>query len=172
MAKSKENKTQLLKQYKEILEGKPGYIIVDSDKLDSTTLFTLRKQLKEIGANCSIIKNTIFKLALQEAKQPLETQDFTGASAIITFEEDPTGAAKILKLIQKETELVPPRYGVMGHDYIDGEKVMALADIPSREVLYAKLLGTLNAPLTGIMNTFTGNLTGFIRVLQSVSENK
>jgi ribosomal protein L10 len=85
MAKTKENKIELLKQYKEILEKKPGCIIVDSNKLDSTTLFEVRKQLKEIGANFSILKNTIFKIALQETKQPLETQEFTGASAIITF---------------------------------------------------------------------------------------
>jgi large subunit ribosomal protein L10 len=170
MAKSKAQKTELLEEYKKILKEKSGYIIVNSDKLDSTTLFSLKKQLKEIGSNFSVLKNTIFKIALQEAKQPLETQDFTGASAIITFEEDPTGTAKFLKEVQKEMEVLEARYGVIENEYIDSNKIMELADIPSREVLYSKLLSSLNAPLSGMMNTLTGNVKSFLRVTQSLSE--
>ncbi len=170
MAKSKEQKTELLEQYKKVLKEKPGYIIVNSDKLDSTTLFSLKKELKEIGSNFSVVKNTIFKIALQEAKQPLETQDFTGSSAIISFDEDPTAVAKLLKQVQKDLELLQARYGVIGNEYIDNEKIMELAEIPPKEVLYAKLLGSLNAPLSGIMNTLTGNVKGFIRVTQALSE--
>lgn len=170
MAKSKVQKTELLEEYKKILNEKSGYIVVNSDKLDSTTLFTLKKQLKEIGSNFSVLKNTIFKIALQEAKQPLETQDFTGASAIITFEDDPTGTAKFLKEVQKEMEVLEARYGVIENEYISSNKIMELADIPSKEVLYSKLLSSLNAPLSGMMNTLTGNVKGFIRVTQSLSE--
>jgi len=170
MAKSKAQKTELLEEYKKILKEKSGYIIVNSDKLDSTTLFSLKKQLKEIGSNFSVLKNTIFKIALQEAKQPLQTQDFTGASAIITFEEDPTGTAKFLKEVQKEMEVLEARYGVIENEYIDSNKIMELADIPSREVLYSKLLSSLNAPLSGMMNTLTGNVKSFLRVTQSLSE--
>jgi large subunit ribosomal protein L10 len=170
MAKSKAQKTELLEEYKKILNEKSGYLVVNSDKLDSPTLFSLKKQLKEIGSNFSVLKNTIFKIALQEAKQPLETQDFTGASAIITFEEDPTGTAKFLKEVQKEMEVLEARYGVIENEYIDSNRIMELADIPPREILYAKLLGSLNAPLSGMMNTLTGNVKGFIRVTQSLSE--
>ena len=170
MAKSKNQKTELLEQYKSILQEKPGYIVVNSDKLDSATLSKFKKELKEAGSNFSVVKNTIFKIALQEAKQPLETQNFAGATAIISFDEDPTVVAKILKELQKETEILDARYGVFENEYIDAAKVMELAEIPPKEVLYAKLLGSLNAPLSGLMNTLTGNVKGFIRVTQSLSE--
>ncbi len=170
MAKTKKQKTHLLEEYKKALSEKGGYIIVNSDRLDSSTLFTLRKQLKDIGANFSVLKNTIFKIALQETKQPLETQDFDGASAIITFDEDPTEPAKFLKEVQKEMEILDARYGVVESKYIDSKKIMELAEIPSKEVLYAKLLGSLNSPLSGLMNSLTGNVKGFIRVTQSLSE--
>lgn len=170
MAKTKAEKTKLLKQYKKILEEKSGYIIVDSDKLDSDTLFNLRKQLKESGGNFTVLKNNIFKIALQETKQPLETQNFIGASAIITFDEDPINAAKFLKEVQEETELLNARYGVIENEYIDNEKIMELAEIPSKETLYAKLLGSLNAPLSGTINTLTGNIQGFIKITKSLSE--
>lgn len=170
MAKSKAEKTKLLEQYKKDLKERSGYIIVDSDKLDSDTLFNLRKQLKESGSNFSVIKNTIFKIALQEADQPLETQDFAGASAIITFDDDPVNAAKFLKEAQKEMDILEARYGVIENEYIGKEKIMELAEIPPKEVLYAKLLGSLNAPLSGVMNSLTGNVKGFIRATQSLSE--
>ncbi len=170
MAKSKDQKTELLEQYKSILKDKPGYIVVNSDNLDSTTLFKFKKELKEAGSNFSVVKNTLFKIALQETKQPLETQDFAGASAIISFDEDPTVVAKILKEVQKEMEVLEARYGVIDNEYIGESKIMELAEIPPKEVLYAKLLGSLNAPLSGLMNTLTGNVKGFIRVTQSLSE--
>ncbi len=170
MAKNKAEKSDLLVKYKKIIKEKNGYIIVDSNKLDSDTLFNLRKQLKESGSNFSVIKNTIFKIALQETEQPLETQDFAGSSAIIAFDDDPVNAAKFLKEAQKEMEILEARYGVIENEYIGSERIMELAEIPSKEVLYAKLLGSLNAPLSGIMNSLTGNVKGFIRVTQSLSE--
>ncbi len=170
MAKSKQEKTDLLKKYKEAIEQNEGYIIVRSDNIDTITLSQLKQDLKEIDADFMVVKNTIFKIALEETKQPLETQKFSGASAIITFNEDPTQPAKLVKKIQQEMELLEPRYGVVEKGYIDSKKIMELAEIPPREQLYAQLLGSLNAPLSGAMNTLTGNVKGFTRILQTLSE--
>ncbi len=170
MAKTKAQKTQLLGEYKKIFEEKSGYFVVNSDKLDSETLFSLRKKLKDSGSNLSVLKNNIFKIALEESKQPLEAQNFDGASAIITVDEDPIEIAKLLKEVQKEMELLDARYGVIESEYVDKSKIMELAEIPSKDALYAKLLGSLNAPLSGLMNSLTGNVKGFIRVTQSLSE--
>lgn len=170
MAKSKDQKSQLLEKYKAVLVENTGYIMVDSDKLDSKTLSELKKQLKEVGASFSVVKNTVFKIALQETNQPIETQDFEGSTAVIAFNEDPAGAAKLVKKIQKDRELLSPRYGIVEGKYINNSKIMELADIPSKEVLIAKLLGSMNAPLSGFMNAVTGNVKGFTRILQTLSE--
>ncbi len=170
MPKSKEQKAELLQQYKEIVSNNEGYIIVKSDNIDTFTLSELKQDLKDIGANFTVIKNTIFKIALNESKQPLETQDFSGPSAIITFNEDPVAAAKLLSKIQEDKELLEPRFGVVENQYITSSKIMELAEIGSREELYAKLLGSLDAPLSGLLNTLTGNVKGFTRVLHSLSE--
>ena len=170
MPKSKEQKEELLRQYKGILNDNAGYIIVNSNNIDTSTLSELKQDLKDINANFTVIKNTIFKIALDDTKQPLETQDFNGASAIITFNQDPVAAAKLLKKIQEERELLAPRFGVIENRYVNNSKIMELAEIGSNEELYAKLLGSLNAPLSGLMNTLTGNVKGFTRVLHSLSE--
>ena len=172
MSKSRTQKEELLKKYKDLIENKSGYLLVNSDKIDTATVTKLKIELKDVGANFTVLKNSIFKVALQDTKQPLQTQDFDGPTALITFEEDPTAPAKLVKKIQKDAELLDPRSGVYEGEFLTAQRVMQLADIPSKEVLLSRLVGTMNAPLTGFMNAITGNVRGFTMVLKGISEKK
>lgn len=170
MSKSRSQKTELLEKYKEILQNKEGYFLINSDKADTQTTTGLKIQLKDVGANIAIVKNSIFKVALQETEQPLNTQTFDGPTAIIYFDEDPTAPAKLIKEIQKKTTLFDARGGVYEGEFLTAEKVMQLAEIPSREILLGKLLGTMSAPVSGFMNAVTGNVRGLTMVLKGISE--
>ncbi len=170
MSKSRSQKTELLEKYKEILQNKEGYFLINSDKADTQTTTGLKIQLKDVGANIAIVKNSIFKVALQETEQPLNTQTFDGPTAIIYFDEDPTAPAKLVKEIQKKTTLFDARGGVYEGEFLTAEKVMQLAEIPSREILLGKLLGTMSAPVSGFMNAVTGNVRGLTMVLKGISE--
>lgn len=170
MSKSRSQKTELLEKYKEILQNKEGYFLINSDKADTQTTTGLKIQLKDVGANIAIVKNSIFKVALQETEQPLNTQTFDGPTAIIYFDEDPTAPAKLIKEAQKKTQLFDARGGVYEGEFLTAEKVMQLAEIPSREILLGKLLGTMSAPVSGFMNALTGNVRGLTMVLKGISE--
>ncbi len=170
MSKTRSEKTELLNKYKEILKEKVGYFLVDSDKTNSLTVSKLKMQLRDAGANYTVVKNSIFKVALQETDQPLQTQELDGPTALIYFDEDPTASAKLVKQAQKETELLKAKGGVYEGEFLTEAKVMQLAEIPSREVLLSQLVGTMNAPLTGFMNAVTGNVRGLTVVLKGISE--
>jgi large subunit ribosomal protein L10 len=170
MAKTRSQKTELLDKYKEILKSKTGYFLVNSDKTNTGTVSNLKMQLKDINSNYAVVKNSIFKVALQETEQPLQTQELDGPTAIIYFDEDPTAPAKLIKAMQKESELLNAKGGVYEGKFLSEEKVMQLADIPSREVLLSQLVGTMNAPLSGFMNAVTGNVRGLTMVLKGISE--
>lgn len=172
MSKSRTQKEELLKKYTDLIENKSGYLLVNSDKIDTSTVTKLKIELKDVGANFTVVKNSIFKVALQDSKQPLQVQEFDGPTALITFEQDPTAPAKLVKKVQKEMELLSPRSGVYEGEFLTAERVMQLADIPSREVLLSRLVGTMNAPLTGFMNAITGNVRGLTMVLKGISEKK
>ncbi|OGC44300.1 50S ribosomal protein L10 [candidate division WS6 bacterium RIFOXYC1_FULL_33_10] len=172
MSKSRTQKEELLKKYKDLIESKSGYLLVNSDKIDTATVTKLKIELKDVGGNFTVLKNSIFKVALQDTKQPLQTQDFDGPTALIAFEQDPTAPAKLVKKVQKESELLEPRAGVYEGEFLTAERVMQLADIPSKEVLLSRLVGTMNAPLTGFMNAITGNVRGLTMVLKGISEKK
>ncbi len=172
MSKSRTQKEELLTRYKDLIESKSGYLLVNSDKIDTSAVTKLKIDLKNAAANITIIKNSIFKVALQDTKQPLQVQEFDGPTALITFDEDPTAPAKLVKKVQKEMSLLSPRNGVYEGEFLTAERVMQLADIPSREVLLSRLVGTMNAPLTGFMNAITGNVRGLTMVLKGISEKK
>ena len=172
MSKSRTQKEELLKKYKDLIESKSGYLLVNSDKIDTATVTKLKIELKDVGGNFTVLKNSIFKVALQDTKQPLQTQDFDGPTALIAFEQDPTAPAKLVKKVQKESELLEPRAGVYEGEFLTAERVMQLAEIPSKEVLLSRLVGTMNAPLTGFMNAITGNVRGLTMVLKGISEKK
>jgi large subunit ribosomal protein L10 len=170
MAKTRSEKSELLDKYKEILQNKGGYFLVNSDKTDTSTISDLKMKLKEANANYTVVKNTLFKVALQDTKQPLETQNLDGPTAIIYFDEDPTAPAKLVKGIQKGKEILSAKGGVYEGEFLSEERVMQLAEIPSREVLLAQLVGTMNAPLTGFINVLTGNVKSLTVVLKGISE--
>jgi large subunit ribosomal protein L10 len=170
MAKTRAQKTELLKKYKDILENKGGYFLVNSDKTDTSTILDLKMKLKDVDANYAVVKNSLFKVALQDTKQPLKTQDLEGPTAIIYFDEDPTAPAKLVKEVQKEKEVLEAKGGVYEGEFLTEEKVMQLAEIPTKEILLGQLVGTMSAPLTGFMNAVTGNVRGLTVVLKGISE--
>jgi large subunit ribosomal protein L10 len=172
MAISRDKKTELLEEYKEILKNKGGYFLVSSDNIDTATVTELKKDLKDNNANFRVLKNTIFKIALQDTDQPVEVQDFDGATAVIYFDEDPTTPAKLVKDVQKETEQMSAKAGVYEGKFLSEQKVMQLAEIPSREELLSMLVGSMNAPLTGFMNAVTGNVRGLTVALKAISEKE
>jgi large subunit ribosomal protein L10 len=170
MSKSRSQKTELLGKYKELIKNSSGYILVDVAGLDTATITKFKGSLTETGANYTVIKNSVFKIALQESEQPLKVQEFDGPTAIISYSDDPTIAAKLLKKLGDDTKMSAPKAGILNGDYISAEEVIQLANIPSREVLLAKLLGSLNAPLSSLMNVANGNTRGFTMVLKQLSE--
>ncbi len=118
MSKSRTQKEELLKKYKDLIESKSGYLLVNSDKIDTSTVTKLKIELKNADANITVIKNSIFKVALQDTKQPLQVQEFDGPTALITFDDDPTAPAKLVKKMQKDTELLESRSGVYEGEFL------------------------------------------------------
>lgn len=172
MAISRDKKTELLEEYKQILKDHEGYFLVSSDNIDTATVTDLKKELKNSNANFRVLKNSIFKIALQDTDQPVEVQDFDGATAVIYFEEDPTTPAKLVKDIQEDTEQMGAKGGVYEGQFLSEERVMQLAEIPSREELLGMLVGSMSAPLSGFMNAVTGNVRGLTVALKGISEKE
>ena len=172
MAKTKEEKRLLKDKYGQFFQDYAGFIAVDTDKLDNQTITELKKSLRESGAVFMVVKNTIFKISAQEADLPLQVQEFENATGIIGFTQDPVTPAKLIKQIAEEKEVLSPKFAVVEGKYLEADQAMRLADIGTREELLGRLVGTLNAPLSGFASVVTGNVRGFVQVLKQLSEKE
>ncbi len=172
MAKTREEKKQLLEQYKTALEDNPNYILVDMHGVTMPQITKLKQNLKETGSEFFVVKNTIFKIAAQEKEQPTKLQEIEDATGVIICGEDITEPAKILKDMQKEYKVLNTKSGVLFGEMAKAEKVEALAEIPSREELLGKLVGSMISPLRGFMGAATGNVRDFVYALSQVKEKR
>jgi len=170
MPKQKSEKEILLQSYKDLLENSQGFFAVDGKSINNVTVTDLKKKLKAVGSQYVVVKNTLFKIVLQDKNLPLNTSQFDGQTVIVSYTGDPTEVAKLLKKVQKDSSgLFEARFGYIEGDYVSKDEVMNLADIPSKPELLAKLLGSLNSPVSGFMNAVTGNAKGFVRVISELS---
>lgn len=136
----------------------------------------IRRSLKEKGSEYVVAKKTLMDLAMKNSGYPaIETREMDGQMAAIFGFEDEVSPAKVVDdfLSDKEnTGKVVFLGGVLEGRFIDKDQVIALAQIPSREVLYAKLVGSMNAPVSGFVNALAGNLRNLVGVLKSIEEKK
>ncbi len=172
MSKTKVQKKQLLTKYQELLKEKPNYILVNTAKVGTTQIDELKKLLKEGQHKFMIIKNTLFKIAAQETEQPTVLQELTEQAGIIVCGDDPTTAAKALKEMQKKHNTMETRYGILFGNVEDASKINQLAEIPSREVLLAQMMGSMQSPLSGFARVINGTVRNLVYALAEVQKKK
>ncbi len=162
----REEKKFISSEYLGRLNGSPFFIVVDYTGLKVGPVTELRKRLNNAGAEIHVVKNSIFKIAAQEAGVS-EIGTLSGQLAVVTGQRDISSAAKIVKTFSSEFDKPKIKFGFLNNSRLEAADVNALADLPSIEVLRSKLLGTLLAPATKLavlLNTPAGMLA---RVLQA-----
>jgi len=96
----------------------------------------------------------------------------SGPTAMAISTTDAVAPAKILSEYAKKFEKLELKVGVVEGKIIDVDGIKALAELPSREVLIAKVLGSLNAPISGFVNVLNANITGLVVALNAIAEQK
>ena len=119
----------------------------------------LRKQLREAGVKYKVYKNTLVKRAVEGSAFESLTDDLTGPTAIAISETDATAPARILANFAKEAEALVLKSGVVEGNYYGTDEIKQLANIPSRDELLSKLLGSIQSPIAN-----------FARVVQQIAD--
>lgn len=134
----------------------------------------LRKELKKEGGEYLVTKKTLLSIALKENKiEDADIKGFDGQVAAVFGYEDEVSPAKIVDKYKKSLDgKVDFLGGILEGKYIAREGMIELAKLPSKQELYAKLVGSMNAPISGFVNALAGNLRGLVTVLKAVGEKK
>lgn len=131
----------------------------------------LRNRLWNAGARCHVVKNTFLKRAAADAGLP-ELGVISGQSAIIVGDRDVAAAAKVLKTFAAEFQKPSVKLGIVDKVVITSEQIQTIADLPSREVLLATLLGVLNAPASKLVRVLNEPASALARVLKAKAEKE
>jgi large subunit ribosomal protein L10 len=154
LAFTKEEKQKLIAQYEEWLRNSRAVVFLDYKKMKMKTIDSLRARAREVGGELHVTKNTLLKLALDQADYENVPQPEGSTLTAFAFEDAPA-MAKVLQEVIKETkeEVFQIKMGYLGGQQISIEQVKALADLPPLPVMRAMLLGTLLAPASQLVRT-------------------
>ena len=172
MKLNREQKEQLVQKVTEQLEKSKAVLMVNFSGLKVNEERELKKKLREQGIAFEVIKNTLFKIALQNTKIDLDEKLLDQPIALIWSAEDEVAPAKITVNFAKEAEKIQLVGGIIDKKFVEAEMIKQLAALPTREELYAKLVGALNAPMYRLVNALQGNLRGLVYILKQYSEQK
>jgi large subunit ribosomal protein L10 len=163
-------KQNISAEYIARLNNSPFFIVVDYQGLKVGPITELRKRLNKAGAEMHVVKNSIFRIAAKEAGVADLTGTLAGQLAVVTGRKDVSSAAKVLKTFSSEFEKPKLRFGYLNSQRLETKDLLTLADLPSIEVLRAKLLGLLNTPATNLVRLLNTPATQLARVLKAKAE--
>jgi large subunit ribosomal protein L10 len=164
MALTKEQKTKQINAVKEKVLNQKSVVFVDFNKVPSKDMFSLRKSLKEAGCSLKIAKKTLIRIAFGQSNVSFWNKiksSVPGQLALVFGIDDEIAPARISNKFAKDHETFKILGGIFENRFIEREKVLFLASIPSRNELLSKLVGSISS-----------SMTGFVRVLDKIRENK
>jgi large subunit ribosomal protein L10 len=165
-------KEAVIAEVAQLLTDTENLFVSDYRGLTVAELAELRGKLRESGARFKIVKNTLGGIAADRSGREVVKDMLSGPTAVTFCGDDLVGAAKALADFAKTHPQLVVRGGLLESSLIDTEAVKALAGLPSRDVLIAQVVGTMAAPMIGLVTVLQGTVSGFVRALNQVAEQR
>jgi len=173
MPKTRDQKKQIIEDLTDKLKEFKSLVFVDYKGLTVKDASEIKRLCKKHKVDYMVVKKTLIKLALEKANiKDIDVKHLSGNIALVIGFEDEIAPAKIVGKFAKDHESLKMLGGIMESKFIDLDQVMALSKIPSKTELLAKLVGSINAPVSGFVNVLAGNLRGLVGVLNAIKEGK
>ncbi|NLV88994.1 MAG: 50S ribosomal protein L10 [Tissierellia bacterium] len=170
--KTLQAKQENIEEIKEKIDKAQAIVLVDYRGLNVEQLTELRRKYRSAGVEYKVYKNTMMRFAFKDAGFEEFNEFLKGPNAVAFGYDDPVQAAKITSEFAKEHKNLEIKAGIVDGKVIDVEGVNALAELPSREVLIAQVLGGFNAPIQGFANVLQGTIRGLAIVLDAIREKQ
>ncbi|OIO70550.1 MAG: 50S ribosomal protein L10 [Zetaproteobacteria bacterium CG12_big_fil_rev_8_21_14_0_65_55_1124] len=152
------------------LEANTG-VVTHYRGLTVAQMGSLRRDLRSAKVHMQVVKNTLARRAAEGTGFTAAEEFFSGPTAI-AYGNDPVALAKALSDFAKKNEALKILGGVLDGKRLGEADVKALASLPSREVLLSRLLGSMQAPLSGFVRTLNEVPASFARTLAAIRDQK
>lgn len=173
-AKVLSEKQAIVASLTEKFQNSAAGVIVDYKGVTVAEDTALRVEMRKNGVEYFVMKNTLARFAAKNAGLEELIPVLEGTTSIAICEGDPVAAAKVISDFSKKMngEKFFIKAGFVEGKVIAPDEVKALAELPSREVLIATVLGTMLAPVRGLATVLDANISGLARVMQAIADQK
>ena len=170
---TRSERTAVIEELENEFRDASGIFLADNNKITVEQVTKLRSNLRKNGVHFIVVKNTLAREAANRVGKALLVPHFKGPTAIAITKNDVSVPAKVLKDFQKEfKDLLSVKAAMVDGTIFSGDDVSKLADLPSREVLLAQLLGCLQAPIGKFAGVLNGILSALVGTLEAVKDKK
>lgn len=169
---TRDQKEKIVEELSEQFKKQKIAVFSDFRGVSVAKVRELRKQLKQKGAQYKVSKKTLLNRAIKNAGIDLDTKTLEGEVAVTFIYEENVEPVKNLVKFGKENETFQNRAGLMGMRVIGVSEVMALAKLPTRDILLAQLLYAMQGTIRGFFGVLQGNMRNLVVVLNKIKEKK
>src|ERR1700756_3656155 len=163
---------RIVSELSEALKRSPFVLVTDYRGMKVADFSELRRRLAPAGAKVHVVKNNFLKLAMADSGFPEAGDQFAGQTAVVTGEADVAPVAKIFKTFATEFKLAALRVGFVDRAVLSTAELETLAELPTREILHAQLLGLLLSPATRLVSLFNQPAAALARLLNAKAEKE
>ena len=165
-------KEDKISQMKEKVDKAQVAIVTEYKGLTVEEITKLRRALQKEGGDYMVTKNTLAKLAIKDTPYEVLAETFKGPIAIAFGFNDQVAPAKALSKFIKDTKKGEIIAAAMDGRLMSADEAKALANLPSKEEIYAKMLGCINSPASGIANSVNAVMSSLVRAVAAVRDQK
>lgn len=172
MPKTKEQKKEILKELNQKMKDQTTMLFVDFSGLEVQDTHDFRKKLEKANGEFKVAKKTMTQIALDENKLEKNIKELEGEIGIVFGYKDEITPAKVTYEFSKENDNLKILGGFFENKFESTEKFIELAQLPSKEELLGRLVGSISSPMTGLVRSLEYNIKGLIFALNAIKKNK
>ncbi len=169
---NRNSKEQVVAELAEKLAAAKAAYLADYRGINVEQANTLRGELLKTGVEYRVVKNTLLKLAIKGTDNECLSDHLNGPTALTIVNDDPVAPAKVLSEFAKRIDKFELKCGVLEGKLLSINEIKALAELPSREVLLAKMLGSMNAPVSNFVGVLAAVNRSLVQVLAAIRDQK
>lgn len=168
MALNKKQKTKTIEDLRKMFSQQKAVILIGITGLKVKDFFQLRNKIKLIDGKLRVAKKTLMKIVFKENKLEFEEDKFKEEVALVFGFQDEILLAKTVEQFAQNNQKLKILGGYFNNNFIEGKEVITLAQLPTKNELMARLVGSLNTPISNFVSVLGGNIKGLITVLTRV----
>ncbi|MEJ2200604.1 MAG: 50S ribosomal protein L10 [Desulfuromonadaceae bacterium] len=166
------SKEKVVSELAEKLASAKAAFLADYRGLNVDMVNNLRGQLRGVSVDYLVVKNTLLKLAAKGTSAECLNDHLAGPTAIAIVMDEPVAPAKVLTDFAKANPKFELKAGALDGKLLSVDDIKALSELPSREVLLAKVLGSLNAPASNFVGVLAAIPRSLVQVLAAIQDQK